>query len=288
MKQKCLFYTIVMIFIFGLGITGCQSEIKPVSSEPPQVIDLKQAPEQVQPNLNEQILIKYANAQPQQWGEKVSGIAHSLDSAEKVLALTFDACGGSARSNGYDAQLIDYLEKMQIPATLFISGKWIDANPDIFLKLAHNKLFEIGNHGLNHLPCSVNGKSAYGIKGTGSIAELMQEIEGNGKKLKSLTGREPRFYRSGTNYYDEAAVALARDLGYTTVGYSVLGDAGATYNRDQVKKALLGARAGSIVIFHFNHPEGETAEGIMDAIPIIEKNGFRFVKLSDYPIITYP
>lgn len=253
------------------------------------MIDLERpAAKQVQPNLNEQVLVKYANAQPQQWGEKVSGVAHSLDTGHKVLALTFDTCGGSARSNGYDGNLIDYLEKMQIPATLFISGKWIDANPEIFLKLAKNDLFEIGNHGLNHLPCSVMGKSAYGIKGTDSVVEAMREIEANGKKIKSLTGREPRFYRSGTNYYDEVTVALARDLGYTTVGYSVLGDAGATYNREQVKKALLGARAGSIVIFHFNHPEGETAEGIMDAIPILEKNGFSFVKLSDYPIITYP
>ncbi|PKM78071.1 MAG: polysaccharide deacetylase [Firmicutes bacterium HGW-Firmicutes-15] len=246
------------------------------------------ASKQVQPNLNEQVLLKYTNAQPQQWGEKVSGVAHSLDTKQKILALTFDACGGSVRSNGYDANLIDYLDKMQIPATLFISGKWIDANPDIFLKLAHNKLFEIGNHGLNHLPCSVNGKTAYNIKGTSTVADVIEEIETNGEKILSRTELKPRFYRSGTNYYDEAAVALASDLGYTTVGYSVLGDAGATYNREQVKKALLGARAGSIVIFHFNHPEGETAEGIMDAIPILEKNGFRFVKLSDYPIITYP
>ncbi|MDD3365286.1 MAG: polysaccharide deacetylase family protein, partial [Syntrophomonas sp.] len=232
MKHKCLFYTMVMIFIFGLGMTGCQSGIKPVSSDLPQVINLEGSKVQhVQPNLTQQVLVKYANAQPQQWGEKVSGVAHSLDTKQKVLALTFDACGGSTRSNGYDASLIDYLEKMQIPATLFISGKWIDANPKIFLNLAHNELFEIGNHGLNHLPCSVTGKSAYSIKGTGSVAEVTQEIESNGIKIKSLTGREPHFYRSGTNYYDEVAVALARDLGYTTVGYSVLGDAGATYSR---------------------------------------------------------
>jgi len=67
-----------------------------------------------------------------------------------------------------------------------------------------------------------------------------------------------------------------------------LGDAGATYSREQVKKALLEARAGSIVIFHFNHPEGDTAEGLMAAIPILEKNGFRFVKLSAFPLIDYP
>jgi peptidoglycan/xylan/chitin deacetylase (PgdA/CDA1 family) len=141
---------------------------------------------------------------------------------------------------------------------------------------------------LNHLPCSVNGKSAYNIKGTCSVAEVIAEIIGNDQKIKSLSNCTPCYYRSGTDYYDEVAVNIASDLGYQAVGYSVLGDAGATYTREQVKKALLDARAGSIVIFHFNHPEGETAEGIMDAIPILEKNGFRFVKLSTFPLIKYP
>jgi peptidoglycan/xylan/chitin deacetylase (PgdA/CDA1 family) len=57
--------------------------------------------------------------------------------------------------------------------------------------------------------------------------------------IKELSGHQTKFYRSGTNYYDEVAVAIASDLGYITVGYSVLGDAGATYSREQVKKTLL-------------------------------------------------
>jgi peptidoglycan/xylan/chitin deacetylase (PgdA/CDA1 family) len=288
-SQMPLFYVLALLFVFGLGITGCQSEIKPVSSTLNQVIDPQStAPEPVKPKPKEQILAKYANSLPQKWGENVSGVAYSLDTKQKVLALTFDACGGSKQSNGYDAELINYLQRMQIPATLFVSGKWIDANPDIFMKLADNPLFEIGNHGLNHLPCSLNGKSAYNIRGTGNLTEAVEEIYANGEKILSLTGFKPNYYRSGTNYYDEVSVQVARDLGYITIGYNVLGDAGATYNSDQIKKALLSAKAGSIVIFHFNHPEGETAEGIMKAIPVLKENGFHFVKLSDYPLVTYP
>lgn len=215
-------------------------------------------------------------------------MAFRLDTSERVLALTFGACGGSVRSNGYDAALTDYLNQNQIPATLFISGKWIDANPDLFLKLAATELFDIGNHGLNHVPCSINGKSAYDIEGTNSVSAIIQEIDGNGMKIRSLTERVPRYYRSGTNYYDEVvSVHIAQDLGFQVVGYSVWGDAGATFSRGQVKKALLGAQAGSIVIFHFNHPEVETAGGIIDAIPLLEKNGFEFVKLSAFPLIKY-
>jgi len=35
---------------------------------------------------------------------------------------------------------------------------------------------------------------------------------------------------------------------------------------------------------HMNHPEGETAEGLMEAIPELRKRGFKFVKLSEYDL----
>jgi peptidoglycan/xylan/chitin deacetylase (PgdA/CDA1 family) len=30
-----------------------------------------------------------------------------------------------------------------------------------------------------------------------------------------------------------------------------------------------------------NHPEGETAEGLIEAIPELKRRGFRFVKVSE-------
>ena len=130
-------------------------------------------------------------------------------------------------------------------------------------------------------PASVSGRSAYGISGTKNIGELVDEIELNAGKLAELTGKRPRFYRSGTAYYDEVAVAVAGELGQQVAGFSLLGDAGATYSSDQVKAALLAAKPGDIVIMHFNHPESGTAAGVMAAIPELKKRGYRFVKLSD-------
>ena len=129
---------------------------------------------------------------------------------------------GSTRS------LIETLRQEKIPATLFVSGSWIDANPAAFKKLAADPLFEIENHGLAHKPCSVNGNKAYGIKGTASVAELVDEIEKNGRKIEAVTGGKPKFYRPGTAYCDEVAVKVAGELGYEVVNYNVLGDAGAT------------------------------------------------------------
>jgi peptidoglycan/xylan/chitin deacetylase (PgdA/CDA1 family) len=233
--------------------------------------------------LKRKIVAEFSGKTPKEWGETVTGVKTELATDEIVVALTFDACGGS-RGNGFDAELIDYLEREKIPATLFINARWIDANRELFLKLASNPLFEIANHGMLHRPASVNGRSAYGIRGTRDVGELVDEIELNSLKIHKLTGKKPKYYRSGTAFYDEVAVAVANRLGYDVIGFTVLGDAGATYTRDQVKNALLKAEPGSIAILHMNHPDGQTAAGVIKAIPELRKQGFRFVKLSDYEL----
>jgi peptidoglycan/xylan/chitin deacetylase (PgdA/CDA1 family) len=229
----------------------------------------------------EQIIAKFSGRAPHEWGEVVKGVKTRLTNDQKVLALTFDACGGPKGSN-YDEKLIRYLENEKIPATLFFSGKWIDANSDILQALSRNPLFEIENHGLNHKPCSTIGRSAYGIKGTNNTREIFDEIELNGLKLLNLTGRKPKYYRPGTAYSDEVCVEIANALGYEVVNFSVRGDVGATYSKKQVKEALLSSAPASIILMHMNHPEGQTAVGVMGAIPELRKRGFRFVKLSEF------
>jgi peptidoglycan/xylan/chitin deacetylase (PgdA/CDA1 family) len=231
----------------------------------------------------ERILSRFNGKVPREWGERVRGVKSKLDTHHRVIALTFDACGGP-RGNGYDAKLIEYLKSEKIPATLFISGKWMDANSKISGELAKEPFFEIENHGLNHKPCSVNGRSAYGIAGTKSVDEVFDEIEQNAIKIQSLTGHKPKYYRPGTAYSDEICVEVANALSYEVVNFSVRGDAGATYTKNQVKEALLNAPPCSIVLMHMNHPEGETAEGVMEAIPKLAKRGFGFVKLSEYTL----
>jgi peptidoglycan/xylan/chitin deacetylase (PgdA/CDA1 family) len=220
---------------------------------------------------------------PKQWGEKVNGVKRRLDTKDKVMALTFDACGGE-KGSGYDKKLIDFLIKEQVPATLFINSRWIDANPDVFRQLAANPLFEIENHGTEHKPLSVTGRSAYGIKGTTSLAEARNEVLQNAEKIEKLTGRKPKYFRSGTAYYDEIAIKVVQELGEEAVNFDVLGDAGATYSTDQIVHALDGAHPGSIVISHMNHPEKDTAEGIEAALPRLKQKGYSFVKLEDYAL----
>lgn len=234
-------------------------------------------------SLKQQYSERYAGVVPAQWGERVQGVRTRLDSKEKVIALTLDACGG-AKGKGVDSHLLEFLIARQIPATLFINGRWIDANPELFRQLAANPLFEIANHGILHKPASITGRSVYGIAGTKNVGEVVDEIELNARKIEALSGVRPKLYRSGTAYYDEIAVQIAHGLGHEVAGYSLLGDAGATFSAAQVKAALLKAVPGDIALLHMNHPEAGTGAGIMAAVPELERRGFRFVRMSDYPL----
>ncbi len=202
---------------------------------------------------------------------------------QKVLAFTFDACGG--KSSGYNADLIAYLRREKIPATLFITGIWIEKNKQIFDELAKDPLFEIENHGLLHRLCSTEGKTKYGVHATRNLGDVIDEMELNSRKIAALTGRRPIFFRSATAYTDELSVKVAQRLGMEVVSYDILaGDALKASGKTMARNILNGARHGAVVIMHFNHPELQEKEALELSVPELRKRGFNFIKLEDFSI----
>jgi peptidoglycan/xylan/chitin deacetylase (PgdA/CDA1 family) len=182
--------------------------------------------------------------------------------------------------------LIEYLRQEKVPATLFVTGKWIDDNFRTFMDLSLDSLFEMENHGFNHQPCSVDGESKYGIKGTPDVPDAFDEIEANEWKMKKLTGHRPVFYRSATAFTDEACARIARILEVTIVSYDVLsGDAVAFMPAETIANNVIrNVKPGAIVIMHFNHPEWYSAEALKLIIPALRQKGYSFARLKDYPL----
>jgi peptidoglycan/xylan/chitin deacetylase (PgdA/CDA1 family) len=213
-----------------------------------------------------------AGRTPSQWGMALPGIVTGFAAAGRQLALTFDACDRAC-----DDALLDTLTRNSVPALLFVCSKWIDANPGRVEQLAGNPLFDIGNHGTRHVPLSVTGKSAYGIGGTSSASQVVDEVWTEQARLTSLIGRAPAFFRPGTAHYDDVAVDIVHQLGLTPVGFSVNADNGATAPAARVARALTGAAPGSIVLSHMNHPGSGTAAGYASALPTMLTAGWQFV-----------
>ena len=196
--------------------------------------------------------------------------------AGKTVALTLDACGGA-----YDADLINFLIEARIPATLFVTRKWLDRNPEATRVLtAHADLFDIEDHGANHVPAVIGlGRKVYGIAGDASLEALQAEVRGGADAIAAATGRAPRWYRDATAIYDPAALDAIAAMGYKVAGFSVNADAGATLKRGAIIERLKTVKAGDIIIAHMNKPAGDTAEGLSVGLRELQQQGYRFVTL---------
>ncbi len=117
-----------------------------------------------------------------------------------------------------------------------------------------------------------------------NVGEIFDEIELNALRIQTVIGRKPKFYRPGTAHCDEICVEIANAIGYEVVNFSVRGDAGATHSKKPVKEVLWNAPLSSIILMHMNRPEGQTAEGVIAALPELKRRGFRFVKVSDFSL----
>ncbi|GHV54546.1 polysaccharide deacetylase [Deltaproteobacteria bacterium] len=263
---------VILTLLFILAFTG--------GSLAGSVPALREEPEESVADLAGDLTEKYRGRHPVLWGERLPGIVASLpqqaapETGERVMALTLDACDG-----GTDKRIIALLRQYAVPAAIFVTNRWLRNNLSIAKELASDSLFTLGCHGARHKPASIAGKSAYGIRGNTNIAALVAEVERNARALASVTGKRPRWYRSGTAHYDEVALAVIHDCGFWVAGYTVSIDAGASLAAGEVEARLKKAPPNAIILCHINHPESGTFGGLAAAIPAMLAAGVRFVPL---------
>jgi peptidoglycan/xylan/chitin deacetylase (PgdA/CDA1 family) len=195
----------------------------------------------------------------------------------KTVALTLDACGGA-----FDKDVIDYLIAHDIPATIFATKRWISNNPrGVAMLRAHPGLFEIENHGANHVPAVVGvGKRVYGIMGEPTEAHLKAEVQGGVDAIAQATGAAPTWYRGATAMYDATAIAAIKNMGYRIAGFSLNADAGATLSQREIVARLKAAKTGDIIIAHMNKPASASAEGLAEGLSWMIAQGFKFTTLN--------
>lgn len=118
-----------------------------------------------------------------------------LAPGERAVALTLDACGGD-----FDADLVDVLVENRVPATIFVTRRWLLKHPQAVKTLAaHPQLFAIENHGENRLaPVIGPGVSVYGVPGVADKAALRREVEGGAKAIVAAGLPKPAWFRGAT------------------------------------------------------------------------------------------
>ncbi|MDD7091991.1 MAG: polysaccharide deacetylase family protein [Eubacteriales bacterium] len=189
---------------------------------------------------------------------------YSVETEEKVVALTFDAAWGADKTRG----IIELLEKYDADGTFFLVGFWIDKYPEE-TKLIAEKGLEIGNHSNNHLHMSKLQND-----------EIKKEIESVNVRLKELTGKTPNYFRPPFGEYDNKLIENVAALDMVGVQWSVDSlDWKGLSGEEIAKRVLSRVHNGAIILFHNN------SDHVLDALPIIlpklKADGYKCVSLDE-------
>ncbi|MEB2843135.1 polysaccharide deacetylase family protein [Rhizobiales bacterium RZME27] len=204
-------------------------------------------------------------------------VARSNAAGRPRVALTFDACMGKT-----DDRILSVLVSERIPATIFVTARWLRSNPQAVTILRQNAdLFEVENHGQNHIPAVDVPASIYGIAAAGSTDAVRQEVAGGADAMREAGIAPPHWFRGSTAKYDASAIRQIRTMGYKIAGYSLNGDGGSMLGAAVAERKIAAARDGDVVIAHINQPTHTAGEGVARALLTLKKRGVEFVKLQD-------
>jgi peptidoglycan/xylan/chitin deacetylase (PgdA/CDA1 family) len=169
-----------------------------------------------------------------------------------------------------------------IPATIFVTARWLKHNPQALAVFLQNPdLFELENHGQNHIPAVDKPALVYGIAAAGSPEAVRQEVQGGADAMLAAGIASPHWFRGSTAKYDLSAIGQIRAMGYRIAGYSVNGDGGSLLGAAITEKRIASAKDGDVVISHINQPTHAAGEGVAKALLDLKAKGTEFVRLED-------
>lgn len=191
------------------------------------------------------------------------------------VALTLDACSGAT-----DRRILDLLIAEEIPATFFVTGRWIRRNAEALALIAGRPdLFEVENHGLNHVPAIELEGTVYGIAAAGSMEAVRTEVEEGTRWIVKAGLAAPRWFRGATARYTPASASAIKAMGYRIAGYSLNADDGASVSAKTAARRLKAASDGDVIIAHVNQPTHAAGAGVAEGLKALKARGAVFVRL---------
>lgn len=162
-----------------------------------------------------------------------------LPNNDKNIYLTFD-CGYEL---GYTAKILDILDRQHIKAAFFITGHYIQSQPDLVKRMQTSGQL-VCNHTWNHPDLT-----------TVSQDKFNQEIMSLDQKFSELTGSPMSPYlRPPMGNYSATSLRWAQELGYATVFWSMAlqdWDPNKQPGAESVHKSILdNIHPGAVILMH--------------------------------------
>lgn len=189
---------------------------------------------------------------------------YAVSRADNHIAVTFDCAWGNSNTD----LLLSLLKDANATATFFVTGEFCDKYPEDVRKM-YQAGHEIGNHSDLHPH----------IEGI-NINDLIEDTRECSRKIKMITGEEPKIYRAPYGEYDDNTVSTIEGMGMKMIQWSVDSIDWQEPNADTIiERVVSKTESGSILLFH-NDLEN-TAQALPDVLTKLKQKGFTFVKVSD-------
>jgi peptidoglycan/xylan/chitin deacetylase (PgdA/CDA1 family) len=196
---------------------------------------------------------------------------HLVRIDDSAVALTFDACATHSHLYEFDRPIFETLKREGVPATIFVSGRWVEGHPDAMEELASSPLIEFGDHSYDHPHMPEL-----------TTPEMAQQIDETEAALARF-GKHSIAFRPPYGELSPDVLTVLAHKGLPPVLWDVVsGDpsAGSTA-KSIVHTVVKKTRPGSIIVFHINGRGWKTAEALPSVITELRQRGFRFVHLSE-------
>ena len=191
---------------------------------------------------------------------------YSVQTDEKVVAITFDAAWGADDTD----ILLEILDEYDARATFFICGYWFEKYPDAVKKF-HASGHDIANHGDTHAHVA-----------SLSLEKNKAEILGAHKKAQALLDIEMDLYRPPYGEYNNDVIEAAEQAGYFTIQWDVDSLDWKKLGADPMTSTVLNHKSlqnGSILLFHNDVPE--TPIALRRILAELKNQGYEFVPVSE-------
>jgi peptidoglycan-N-acetylmuramic acid deacetylase len=190
------------------------------------------------------------------------------DTAKTEVFLTFDA-GYEA---GYTSGLLDVLKEEGVPATFFLAGHYVRSQPELVRRMAAEG-HTVANHSYSH-------KSMPSLE----VREMGTEILAVDAKAEAITGKKMSYFRPPKGELSERVLAVARDLGYVTVLWSLgYKDWEPMPGGPDENYRILMSRLhpGAVILLHATSKDN--ADALPRMIQGVRAAGYAFATLDEFP-----
>lgn len=205
-------------------------------------------------------------------GDGAAQVIRSGPTTCKAAAFTFDMCP-VREGSGYDAPLIASLIEHRIPATFFLSGRWMATHEEQVRTLLSVPFFEVGTHGQVHAHLPM-------LDAVHQRDEMWKPAE----RLRTRYGRRTTLFRPPYGEYDDTTIEAVHALGLRLILWNVVsGDPDPQLSRERMFEILKASvRNGSMVVFHANGKGRHTRALVEDLYrELVLKKGLRLVTVTE-------